>query len=118
MSRETPLDTRSRIPSFDGLRAASLACVLLAHLSGTRHFYHWELLEIYGNFGVRVFFVISGYLITTLLLNEHERTGRISLKAFYVRCAYRILPAAYAFMLVVVSPPSGARSPGPACSQL
>lgn len=77
--------------------------MLLAHLSGTRHFYRWDLLEIYGNFGVRVFFVISGYLITTLLLNEHERTGRISLKDFYVRRAYRILPAAYAFMLVAVA---------------
>jgi len=98
-----PLDTRSRIPSLDGLRAASLACVLLAHLSGTRHFFRWGILEIYGNFGVRVFFVISGYLITTLLLKEHERTGRISLKDFYVRRAYRILPAAYAFMLVAIA---------------
>ena len=77
--------------------------MLLAHLSGTRHFYRWDVLEIYGNFGVRVFFVISGYLITTLLLKEHERTGRISLKDFYVRRAYRILPAAYAFMLVAVA---------------
>jgi peptidoglycan/LPS O-acetylase OafA/YrhL len=49
-----PLDNRSRIPSLDGLRAASLACVLLAHLSGTRHFFRWGILEIYGNFGVRV----------------------------------------------------------------
>jgi peptidoglycan/LPS O-acetylase OafA/YrhL len=97
-----PLDTRSRIPSLDGLRAASLACVLLAHLSGTRHFFRWGILEIYGNFGVRVFFVISGYLITMLLLKEHERTGRISLKDFYVRRAYRILPAAYAFMLLAI----------------
>ena len=100
--RETPLETRTRIPSLDGLRAASLACVLLAHLSGTRHFFRWGILEIYGNFGVRVFFVISGYLITTLLLKEHQRTGRISLKDFYVRRAYRILPAAYAFMLVAI----------------
>jgi len=98
-----PLETRTRIPSLDGLRAASLACVLLAHLSGTRHFFRWQMLEIYGNFGVRVFFVISGYLITTLLLKEHERTGRISLKDFYVRRAYRILPAAYAFMLLAIA---------------
>jgi len=45
---------------------------------------------------------ISGYLITTLLLKEHQRTGCISLKDFYVRRAYRILPAAYAFMLVAM----------------
>jgi peptidoglycan/LPS O-acetylase OafA/YrhL len=77
--------------------------VLLAHLSGTRHFFRWEMFEIYGDFGVRVFFVISGYLITSLLLKEHEKTGRISLTDFYVRRAYRILPAAYVYMLVVIA---------------
>jgi peptidoglycan/LPS O-acetylase OafA/YrhL len=97
------LDTRSRIPSLDGLRAVSLACVLLAHLSGTRHFFRLEMLEIYGNFGVRIFFVISGFLITGLLLKEHERAGTISLGAFYVRRAYRILPAAYVFMLAMIA---------------
>ena len=40
--QELPLETCSRIPSLDGLRAVSLACVLLAHLSGTRHFFRWE----------------------------------------------------------------------------
>ena len=100
---ELPLDTRNRIPSLDGLRAASLACVLLAHLSGTRHFFRWEMFEIYGNFGVRVFFVISGYLITTLLLKEQEKTGGISLRKFYARRAFRILPAAYVFMIVVIT---------------
>ena len=100
---DTSLDTRSRIPSLDGLRAVSLACVLLAHLSGTRHFVRWEVLELYGNFGVRIFFVISGYLITSLLLKEHEKTGKISLGDFYTRRAYRILPAAYAFMVVAIA---------------
>jgi peptidoglycan/LPS O-acetylase OafA/YrhL len=97
-----PLHTPSRIPSLDGLRAISIACVLLAHLSGTRHFVRWDVFELYGNFGVRVFFVISGYLITSLLLKEHEKTGSISLRTFYLRRAYRILPAAYAFMLVAI----------------
>ena len=57
----------------------------------------------YANFGVRVFFVISGFLITTLLINEHDRTGSISLKQFYIRRAYRILPAAYFYMLLVIA---------------
>jgi peptidoglycan/LPS O-acetylase OafA/YrhL len=54
-----------------------------------------------GEFGVRVFFVISGYLITTLLLAEHRKTGTISLKDFYVRRVYRIFPAFYTFIGVV-----------------
>ena len=91
-----------RIPSLDGLRAISIACVLLAHLSGTRNFLHSDVFELYGNFGVRVFFVISGYLITSLLLHERERTGRISLRGFYIRRVYRIFPAAYAFMIVAI----------------
>src|SRR5205814_4799975 len=70
-----------RIPSLDGLRALSIALVMFAHLNDTRGFgsspelEHWQL----GNLGVRVFFVISGFLITTLLLEESDRTGTISL---------------------------------------
>jgi peptidoglycan/LPS O-acetylase OafA/YrhL len=51
---------------------------------------------------VQVFFVLSGFLITTLLLSERAKTGRISLAGFYRRRAYRILPALYAFLLVVL----------------
>jgi len=53
----------------------------------------------YAILGVRIFFVISGYLITTLLLQEQAKTGTISLRDFYVRRAYRILPAATAFLI-------------------
>lgn len=91
-----------RIPSLDGLRAISILCVLLAHLSGTRNFQSSPIFELYGNFGVRVFFVISGYLITLLLLREQEKTGTISLRDFYLRRVYRIFPAAYAFMIIVI----------------
>jgi peptidoglycan/LPS O-acetylase OafA/YrhL len=49
-------------------------------------------LEYAGPLGVQIFFVISGYIITTLLLREYKRNGRISLAAFYVRRAFRILP--------------------------
>jgi len=92
----------SRIPSLDGLRAVSIALVVLGHLTGTRNFpQSIPLIGSYANFGVRVFFVISGYLITSLLLKEHGRTGRIDLLEFYRRRAYRILPPAYLYMLLI-----------------
>jgi peptidoglycan/LPS O-acetylase OafA/YrhL len=54
-----------------------------------------------GGTGVALFFAISGYLITTLLLEERDRAGRISLLGFYVRRGFRILPPAYLFLVVV-----------------
>ena len=51
-----------------------------------------------GNLGVRIFFVISGFLITGLLMQERERSGRINLPRFYVRRALRIFPAFYVFL--------------------
>lgn len=54
-----------------------------------------------GYFGVQVFFVLSGFLITTLLLRERDRSGSIDLWAFYRRRAYRILPALWVFLIVV-----------------
>jgi peptidoglycan/LPS O-acetylase OafA/YrhL len=86
-----------RIPSLDGLRAASITMVLVAHAS--MGFPSWAhnhptLLSAIGNGnrGVSVFFVISGFLITTLLLNEEAKTGNISLKNFYIRRFFRIIP--------------------------
>src|ERR1039458_6672851 len=77
--------TQRIIPSLDGLRAISIAFVLLAHLSGTRHFPSFDFLMGLGELGVRVFFVISGYLITSILLEELGRKGSISLPRFYFR---------------------------------
>ncbi len=91
----------SRVPALDGLRAVSIGLVLIAHLVGTRHFL-WSSsspLGDIGNLGVCVFFVISGFLITTLLLKEEARQGRINLAAFYGRRACRILPAAGLYLL-------------------
>ena len=91
-----------RIASLDGLRAISVLLVFLAHGGVAVGAPHW-LRETYSyaNVGVRVFFVISGFLITHLLLREQERHGAIDLPAFYVRRAYRILPAAYAYMAII-----------------
>ncbi len=88
---------QGRIPSLDGLRALSIALVMFAHLNDTRGFVSSAELESWqlGNLGVRVFFVISGFLITTLLLEENDRTGTISLSGFYMRRFFRIFPAFY-----------------------
>jgi peptidoglycan/LPS O-acetylase OafA/YrhL len=96
-------DLPSAIPSLDGLRGMSILLVLLAHVAGTRGF-PWLVgspVDV-GNLGVRIFFVISGFLITTLLLREHDRTGSISLWNFYIRRVLRIFPAFYAFLLCVL----------------
>ncbi|MGX9349301.1 acyltransferase family protein [Microbacterium sp. KNMS] len=80
---------------IQGLRAIAVGFVVLAHAGVPR---------LDGGFiGVDVFFVISGYLITGLLLREHERTGRISIADFYVRRARRILPAATVVILAVLA---------------
>jgi peptidoglycan/LPS O-acetylase OafA/YrhL len=77
------------IPSLDGLRAISFLIVFMAH-SGVG-----IILAVPGGFGVTVFFFLSGYLITTLMRVEHETTGRVNVKAFYIRRALRILPPFY-----------------------
>jgi peptidoglycan/LPS O-acetylase OafA/YrhL len=72
-------------PELDGLRGVAILLVLVHHL-------HHEILP--GGFlGVDVFFVLSGYLITSLLLQEWSRSGTISLRRFYARRALRLLPA-------------------------
>jgi peptidoglycan/LPS O-acetylase OafA/YrhL len=78
------------IPSLDGLRAVSFLLVFFGH-SGVG----W----IPGGFGVTVFFFLSGYLITTLLRLEQERTGRVDLRMFYLRRALRIWPPFYIVLL-------------------
>lgn len=92
----------NRIPSLDGLRALSITLVILSHLIGTKGFpVGNRALGAVGDFGylgVRVFFAISGYLITSLLIHEHQKTGSISLCTFYARRAWRIFPAFYAFV--------------------
>ena len=96
-----------RIPSLDGLRAISILIVVLSHAAVTHGFpsvvYHTLRFAELGNLGVRVFFVISGFLITGLLLRERQKTGRISLRHFYFRRVFRIFPAYYAFILVAVA---------------
>ena len=98
-----------RIPSLDGLRAISILFVIVGHCVGGSALLHKMgpgstlLFHLFGNgfLGVSIFFVLSGFLITTLLLQEHERTERIDLRDFYFRRAFRILPPLYFYIAFV-----------------
>lgn len=90
-----------RIPSLDGLRAISITLVAVGHLIKW-HRISFDVIQAYGAIGVHIFFVLSGYLITNLLLKEYERTSTISLREFYIRRAFRIFPAAFLFLAVVI----------------
>jgi peptidoglycan/LPS O-acetylase OafA/YrhL len=85
--------------SLDGLRALSIIGVVYHHATRTRIMFLSEA----GAEGVTLFFGISGFLITTLLLRERHRTGSISLKDFYARRTLRIFPLYYAVLLAYVA---------------
>lgn len=93
----SPPRTAGKIPCLDGLRALSILLVVFAHAAGTPGFPALSLDEAraLGHFGVRIFFVISGYLITRLLVEEHAASGTISLPRFYFRRTFRLFPPLY-----------------------
>ncbi len=82
------------LPGLDGLRAVAVVAVMIYHANHT-----WLR---GGYLGVEVFFVISGYLITLLLIGERERTGGVDLGQFWLRRARRLLPALYVMMAALV----------------
>jgi peptidoglycan/LPS O-acetylase OafA/YrhL len=82
-------------PLLDGLRCLAVVCVVWHHAAGSSYPYG-PLAR--GDAGVLLFFVISGFLITTLLLRERSETGTISLKAFYLRRTLRIFPLYYGML--------------------
>lgn len=86
--------------SLDGLRAISVIAVIWHHAGGPLPV-DWPMIEA-GHHGVTLFFAISGFLITTLLLRERQRTGQIDLKAFYIRRSLRIFPLYYAVIALYV----------------
>jgi peptidoglycan/LPS O-acetylase OafA/YrhL len=94
-------------PALDGVRAVAIVCVVayhLGHLNG-------------GWIGVDIFFVLSGYLITTLLLSERASDGRVALRAFWARRARRLLPAVL-LLLTVLGIYAWAGGPGVVPAQL
>lgn len=91
----------SRIPGLDGLRAIAIVLVLYGHLVPADLGAILRRSALISPLGVRLFFVLSGFLITTLLLREHQSYGEISLRRFYVRRTFRIFPAFYTYILVI-----------------
>jgi peptidoglycan/LPS O-acetylase OafA/YrhL len=83
------------IPSLDGLRAVSISIVLVSHAG------YGDVVP--GGLGVTIFFFLSGYLITTLLMDERERSGRINIGKFYLRRAFRLFPPLLATLVVAYS---------------
>jgi peptidoglycan/LPS O-acetylase OafA/YrhL len=90
------MSSLARLPGLDGLRGVAVLAVIGYHLN-------------LGNFlpagflGVDIFFTVSGFIITALLLQEHARTGRVDFAAFYLRRARRLFPAALVMLLLLVA---------------
>ena len=101
--RESYITPSRRLPSLDGIRGIAILLVLLSHADMTASMPTIEWMARLGDFGVKVFFVLSGFLITTLLVNEHRRFGRIAIGRFVIRRAFRIFPAAYVFILCILA---------------
>ncbi len=87
----SPAKAPQHIPTLDGIRAASFGIVFLAHAAASTGIGKW----IPGYFGLATFFFLSGYLITTLLRMEFDRTEKIAFRDFYLRRVLRIFPPFY-----------------------
>ena len=87
-----------RIPTLDGLRAIAILMVLGSHTVDMQS--HPAVVHL-GHAGVLIFFALSGFLITDRLLAEYHSTGAVSLRNFYLRRAFRILPPAVTFLGIV-----------------
>ncbi|MGE5609878.1 MAG: acyltransferase family protein [Bacillota bacterium] len=101
-----PYLLQGRIPSLDGLRGIAILLVLLAHVCQTHRFPITGPLKqffLLGGVGVEIFFVLSGFLITTLMLREIDGRGRLSIRHFYRRRILRIVPAYACFLLAVAA---------------
>lgn len=95
-----------RFASFDGIRGVAILTVLAGHIAANYPGLTPDVHRLVAGFlnpdlGVRVFFVLSGFLITHLLLNEQATTGRINLREFYWRRGLRIYPAFYTYLAVI-----------------
>jgi len=107
-SRALPTADGGRLRELDGWRAVSVMFVLLYHFAWYQHhgliprFYGLAHVIYYcGPLGVKIFFVISGFVICRLLISEERRYGMVSLKAFYYRRFFRIVPPLFAYLAIV-----------------
>jgi peptidoglycan/LPS O-acetylase OafA/YrhL len=95
-ARQGAVRRLGRRPEFNGLRGIWILAIIVFHASGGRY-------AVGAVVGVDMFFVLSGFLITALLLDEFSNRGRISLRAFYVRRGLRLFPAFAVFLLVCLA---------------
>ena len=104
---DTPWFLKDKIlPSLDGWRAIAILLVVLSHLriSAPSVFDIYRRIAAYlffGGLGVQIFFVLSGFLITTLLIREKQRNGKINIKAFFIRRSLRIFPVLYLYLSIL-----------------
>lgn len=96
----------TRVVSLDGLRALSIGMVLFSHAGISCNFPavvpQWLGWMFHGQLGVRIFFVISGFIITLLILREEQQHGSFSVRNFYIRRILRIIPVYYVFIICVL----------------
>jgi len=89
-----------RIPALDGWRGIAILLVLIAHFYPSEYPIEVQaFLNRLGQHGVTIFFVLSGFLITSRMVREYEETRRISLSRFYVRRFFRLMPCAWLYLL-------------------
>ncbi|MFZ6686544.1 acyltransferase family protein [Undibacterium sp. SXout11W] len=89
-SSPSTVQTQNRLLALDGLRAISILLVILSH-AGLAHI-------VPGGLGVTIFFFISGFIITRLMISEWDRAGHVSIKKFYIRRFFRLMPAMVVFI--------------------
>ena len=97
--------TEGRVPGLDGWRAVSILLVLCSHshlVAGHPDWMNSPQFRSLGALGVRCFFVISGFLITLLLLREAARTGTVNARSFYLRRFLRIFPVYFSFLATLL----------------
>ena len=97
-----PFPTQGRIPSLDGWRALAILLVLGDHACYATGFpdegWDWIGKVFHGNLGVRIFFVLSGFLISLLMLRETDKHGTLNLPRFWCRRIFRIFPVYFAYL--------------------
>ncbi|MEC4005492.1 acyltransferase [Flavobacterium sp. SUN052] len=92
------------LPGLNGIRAIAALSVVFSHINNRLDYFKLpkrQLLDL-ANFGVTIFFTLSGFLITYLLLKEKEKTGTIDVKKFYIRRILRIWPLYFIYLIIVI----------------
>jgi peptidoglycan/LPS O-acetylase OafA/YrhL len=98
----------AHIPSLDGWRGIAILLVLASHTAiAFRHIVYVPHVDAIGQHGVAIFFVLSGFLITRLLVSEDQANSSINLRSFYVRRFFRLAPCAWVYLAVLIALYSG-----------